>query len=314
MAHRTARLGEALAMQQLATTGVGGPRIRRSLPALLGLVAVAVLLGGCMQVRQDLDVDRDGTVSGTVRVGFNTELLAMFGDGEDPDALLDELDLDPGDTEGVTVTSYRDGDFVGQELVFDRIPVDEFADASGDSGFSIVVDDSGMVFRAENFNEGMGAEDEQAEMGDFFAEMFANLMPDVRIAITYPGRVLGHNGTSVSGSTVVWQYQTLEEYQTAPTTLEARWDNSGAVGSGAGSSWGVLLGILALVAVVAIVAVGLLLLRRRGGGSTPEIGGDGPPPGGAPAPTWPTPPSDTVPAPTWPPSDRPATPPPPAPR
>jgi hypothetical protein len=254
-------------------------------------VGLGAVLTGCIQLHQDLTIDPEGTLSGVVRIGVSDELAQLAGE-EDPLALLE---MDAGFDEapaGVDVRPYSDGGFSGTEFHFDRIPVSEFTDEFGDAGTNIEITGDGLRLRMGGLGEDAPAS------GDEFdpSFLFGDLAPDVRVAVTYPGRVLSHNGTEVRGSTVIWEYRTIEALTAAPSVLEAQWDSSGlqsgsasgvvgaALGDGGGFPWLAVIAVIAVVVACGVLA--LVLLRRRppalAAGPLPYAGGPAPPPGPAP--------------------------------
>jgi hypothetical protein len=99
------------------------------------------------------------------------------------------------------------------------------------------------------------------ELGDLSGEDqelidgFADSM-DVRVAITFPGDVIEHNG-ELEGRTVTWTPEFGEALD-----IQARAEDSG----GSSFPWWIVGVVAALVALAVLVL--LLALRRRSGGST----------------------------------------------
>jgi hypothetical protein len=220
----------------------------------LALAALPLLLSGCIKLTMDLDVASDDTVSGTVILAVDKNLLELSGsDFEDAigsDALV------PPDVEGVSVEPYDDDEFVGQEITFDGTSLDEVNQGGGgEDDFNIVRE--GDTFRVSGVldltfdqaeTEGVPIDPEQ---------LFESA--DISITLSFPGEVRSANG-EIDGNTVTWTPQVGER-----TALNAV---ASAVGGGSSMLWIVL----AVVALVVIAAIALLATRRKAPAITTPTG------------------------------------------
>jgi plastocyanin len=169
----------------------------------IGAAGLVLALTGCIKLDMDLTVHADDTVDGTMIFGFNREMSDMMGEEADMfDGMMDELlDMDLGEDapDEVTVEPYDDGTFVGQEMTFQGMPLEEFGGDEGTSELRLARDGDEFVFEGDMDMSDTG------EMGDVPPGMLEGMMEfDMRVSITFPGEVLEHNG-SLSGTTVTWE-------------------------------------------------------------------------------------------------------------
>jgi hypothetical protein len=230
-------------------------RRRRTWRALWPVTLVLVL-SGCFQLREDLTVDRDGTLSGVVRVGIDRTVIAE--DGENPvTGSLPGPATELTDLPGVEVSDYRDGDYEGREIRFEDVPISSLRVGDGSDLLLELSPDGGLTMRMSSPGPNV-----TAVLGDESAATPLDIEADVRIAVTFPGQVLASNGTEVRGSTVLWRYRTVGELTKAPSVLEAQWDSTGlqpgSAGTGGNPWWLVAAGGLA----GSVVVVGVVRHRR----------------------------------------------------
>lgn len=218
-------------------------RTRRIGVRILALGALAFLLTGCLKLNMDLEVATDDTVSGTAVIGFAKELLALTG-GSFDDVLGDDS-IVPSDIEGVSVEPYDDGKFIGQEVTFDGVGLEEFNREQVEQDALRIVRE-GDTFRMSgvlDFDTGDAGE-APIDGGELLEGA------DVRITVSFPGEVLETNGER-DGNTVTWRPVVGER-----TELLAI---ASAIDSGGGSS---ILWIALALVTVALVA-GMIVLSRR---------------------------------------------------
>lgn len=286
----------------VAGPGVSGRPVRR-VGVLLAALVLLLVLTGCVQVRQDLRVDADGTVSGSLRWGVDRRLLETGGAG-DPELARASFDAGP-DADGVTVSTFADDGYAGQEITFDAVPLAAFEPGAGDLDLRLTPDGFWLRMRspAERIDAlavaevpltptgSAGADGRAAVAGrrrsgaveaasvtgsavvegpgagvGRSGEVATDLVADVHLAVTFPGRVQRHNGTEVRGSTVIWRYRSLAELDAAPAWLEAVWDDSGLLAGshgGDGPSWRLAGPVGAVLAAGSCVAAALVVRRRR---------------------------------------------------
>jgi len=215
---------------------------------VLGIAALATALAGCLKVDMSLEINDDDSIDGHVIMAFSDEVAELTG--QDPETLAQQFEDEVMDDapEGVTQEPYEDDEFQGTRLVLDGVALDEF-DVSDDETLSIVHE--GDEYRVNGVLDMTGAE----AFGDLSGEeqeligRFADSM-DVRVAITFPGDVIEHNG-ELEGRTVTWTPEFGETLD-----VQARAEDT----AGSSFPWWIVGVGAALVAVAAMV---LLALRRR---------------------------------------------------
>ena len=179
------------------------------------LVSGLLLLTGCMKLNVTLSIQDDHTVDGSIVFAVEAETAQQLG--------IDPADLRAAQgervplTDGVTVTPYHDGAWVGTEYTFTQVSLDDLAsDAAGgpewmrisydaETGtyeFWAVVDftvpddlPSGELDALGDL--GMGLPFVPMDLAGAWRTLEAN------VAVTFPGEVVTHNG-ELAGSTVTW--------------------------------------------------------------------------------------------------------------
>jgi hypothetical protein len=301
-------------------------------------VALVFLMTGCIKLNMNLGINSDNTVSGTVEFGVQKELLDLTG--QNIEDLLGSDAPFPSNAPGVTVEPFDDGEFAGQQFIFEDVPIEEFNSGG-------VVGGSGAT-GATGATSGTAAGDtlQIARQGDTFvvtgvldmstglsgvtgpfggtggAEFFESA--DIRIAITFPGEVLQAPGGEIDGNTVTYVPEFGERLEINATGSAV--DNGEAADVVGGSdSFLPLILIIAGVVLVLLIVVFLVVRGRRheDGEGTPSGFGEAgsaaapvaAPPGAptdAPPPAPPGAPTDAPPpAPPIPPAAPPPPPPPP---
>ena len=262
----------------------------RAAGRLLALGAMALLLTGCFKVNMDVEVTPENTVSGTAIIAVDESLLQITG--QSADALFEDMDLSDLPP-GATTETYEEDGFVGQQITFEEVSLDDFKgnnSLSGtDAGEALNIVRQGDEFHVTGAIDMSGQEFVGTEVPEEFLESF-----EFKISITFPGEVKSSTG-EVDGNTVTWEPRVGEN-----TRVEA-------VASAIPSKSSPLLMILLIAAGALILgAIAFLLTHRK---PAPVIG---PPEDGTTTPVGTTPampggPMDPV-APTEPPPAPPAAP------
>lgn len=237
-----------------ATSATSPPRSWRSrLPVIAGGALIAVALSGCMKIDMALDLKSDDTIDGALTFAMTQEVADLSGTSIDElvkeaeDGLLGDKDA----PENATVTAYDDGTFIGTTMTFTDAPLATFDDPEGTDGLVVERDGDDFVVTGE-----LDLTDLDSEM----MEMVSGPEADVKIAVTFPGKVSDHNGT-LDGTTVTWDAKPGEV-----TELTAR-------GSAVEASSTLLL-TLAIATVALLAAIGgALWARSRKRGSNGGPGG-----------------------------------------
>jgi LppM domain len=259
-----------------STTARADARLRRP-AALLALLVLAVLsLSGCFKLDMSLEISPDNTVDGSIILAVNRAQADLFG-GEDAlrEALSGEgsgLINDAPESGSVTTRDYEDDDWIGNEYLFSAVSLDEFSGA--DTG-DLSITREGETFVVEgtlDLSQGADADPAAGALLD---------SAETEISITFPGDVQSSNGVE-DGNTVTWSPKAGEVTQLS------------AVGSAkAGLPWSLIIAVVALLALIVIGVVLLLVVRGRQQvaasvpgplpeGSIVPAGSDEPPPPPAP--------------------------------
>lgn len=244
----------------------------RSVARLSAFAALALLLSGCIRLTMDLQVNSNDTVSGTVQLGVQKELLELSG-GSIDDIIGTDSPF-PSDAPGVTVEDFDDGEFAGQQFNFDSVPISEFQDETDAESLNIQRQGDTYVVTGVLDMRG-GATGATGAIGATGQQILESA--EIRVTITFPGDVAQANG-AVDNNTVTWEPKFGERLELTATASAI---DDGDAGGGGGSSLTTIL-IIAAIVIVALVVVFLVMKSRRGGGggavapATP-MGGQAPP-------------------------------------
>ena len=213
----------------------------------LVLLPLLLVVTGCVKLDADIDISARDTVNMTMLLAIQDEYA---------DSLDGSCEAEPG----VTVTPYNEEGFIGCVLEARNAPIDAMAGAS--DTLTIVHEDGEYTFA-------MAGSELSGESGAD-STMAAAMFTDFRVAVTFPGEVISHSGSStVDGTTVTWTNATdlMSAEGLRATAKEAN----------------VLLTLLpwlgAGLLVAAGVVVGLLLWKRTSAGrppGSPAPGGQSP--------------------------------------
>jgi hypothetical protein len=269
-------------------------RTRRRSTAAALIAAATVVLTGCLNVQYDVNVEADGSGSMLFAYRFDTEsigsMYSMFGEQAPPpgkicaEILADaDVDTDIAGT-GLKVTVVDDGTSCGFDVTGTWSEpagfAEQFADANGALGdaadvsptVSLTETDSGG-WRLEMYLPSSESGSSGADIPPMFLQMFAE-SATFAVNVTLPGKISDHNGATVDGSTVSWEWSLFDpEFLGSDQQLFAESDPAGS--SSAGSNV-VLLAVAGLL-VAAVVAVGFFLRARRNVAPTGSRSGPFPP-------------------------------------
>jgi hypothetical protein len=218
--------------------------------AALGLLAMFAL-SACVKMDVSLNISGD-KVDGTMIVGVDKQVLEMSG--ESKDELVNQLSEDVPSTEGVTTEPYEDDTFVGTKFTLDDVSLDEFNDdaSSSSDDLQIVHDADAGEYKVTGVLDLSEAPAEGPE-----AELSRSI--DIRISITFPGRVISHNG-ELDGTTVTWQPRAGEKLTLEATAADASSFN-----------WLLVLGIAIPLVLLIGGAIAWVLMRGRSSASAPPV-------------------------------------------
>ncbi len=275
-------------------------------------VALVFLMTGCIKLNMNLGINSNDTVSGTVEFGVQKELLELTG--QNVEDLLGSDAPFPSDAPGVTVEPFDDGEFAGQQFIFEEVPIAEFnsggfvggTGATGISGVTGAGDTLNIARQGDTFvvtgvlDLSSGLSGATGPFGGSGAQFFESA--DIRIAITFPGAVVQAPGGQIDGNTVTYVPTFGERLEINATGSAVDNGEAADVVGGSDSMLPLILIIAGVVLVVLIVIFLLIRSRRRKGGdagtagfgeagtaATPDVAA---PPPGAPtdAPAAPAPP------------------------
>ena len=208
--------------------------------------AICLLLASCFKVNMTLDVAQDNTVSGSAIIAVDKQLVALSGQNvDDLFKNADTSNLPPG----ASVQPYDDGDFVGQEITFDSVPLDRFSGASDPltgAGEQLSITREGSEFHVSGNLDMSGQE---FTGNDQIPKQVLDSFEFV-ISITFPGEVKSATG-EIDGNTVTWKPKFGENNR-----LEA-------VASATPSGGSPLVWILIAAGVIVVLLVAFLLIRAR---------------------------------------------------
>jgi hypothetical protein len=286
-------------------------------------VALVFLMTGCIKLNMNIGLNSDNTVSGTVEFGIQKELLDLTG--QNVEDLLGSDAPFPSNAPGVTVEPFDDGEFAGQQFIFEDVPIEEFnsggfvgsgTGATGISGVTGAGDTLNIARQGDTFvvtgvlDLSTGLSGATGPFGGTGGAQFFE-SAEIKIAITFPGAVAEAPGGQIDGNTVTY-VPTFGERLEIDATGSAV-DNGEAVDvvGGSDSMLPLILIIAGVVLVVLIILFLVIRSRRHKGGDAGfgDAGTAAPPDVAAPASGAPTAPP---PAPTPPPMPPAAPPPPPA--
>ena len=205
-------------------------RVRAALVAVACLVA----LTGCVELNADLKVGSNETVSGTMKLGVDKQLLESSG--QSLDKVRERIDdaIKETTTEGVSCKPFDEDKYVGWTCTFESVPFDKMGSSSGD----------GVVFRKDGDKITVSVKDSN------LGQAPSGTQPEVNFKITMPGKILEHDdGAAIDGRTAT--YDSLDKLRNVSLTSEA------------GSSFPVWA-IILIIVLVLLVAGGVVFFLMRG--------------------------------------------------
>ncbi|HLU45887.1 MAG TPA: hypothetical protein VKZ67_12865 [Natronosporangium sp.] len=244
--------------------------LTRAAVAILTASGLMLLLTGCLKVDADFSIEENQTVTGTMLLAMDASVAQALG--MDPaDAFTDQDDTFD-DVDGVTVTPYDDGTWVGTEYTFQQVSLDDFnSDPSDPEGMRITYDAEAGTYEfwavadfmfEEEFEEDPDEPDLIGLDLPEFEALWATF--DVTITVTFPGEVIEHNG-ELSGTTVTWSPQAGErtELYAVARASGGGLNPASVIGKSGSSLWWILAAVGFLVVLGVVVLVIVLALRKR---------------------------------------------------
>jgi hypothetical protein len=222
---------------------------RRILSAL-GLGVLTVLLSACVKLDMNLTVHSNDTVSGSVIAGVSKQVLPALG-GEQ--AVRDQVQQLLSENElpaGVEITNFSDNTYSGIKATFEDLALNEV-------NTRLASRTQGPLIKHEN---GQFIVDTTLPLsGDAFGVGDLGVAAgtgDIRIVVTFPGRVLSHNG-QLDGTTVTWTGTLGQDL-----VMQAVSEDSGAEAVSGGKGGGMTALWIGLAALLAAGLAGFFLYQR----------------------------------------------------
>jgi len=224
---------------------------------LLGVAVLALLLTGCFRVNFDLEVSPENTVAGTAVIAVDQDLLELSG--QSVDQFFNEADLSDLPA-NASIDDYEEDGFIGKQVTFDQVPLDEFQQnetlsGAGTGGESLSIEREGDEFVVSGGFDMSGPEFTGQDVPQQFLDNF-----EFRITMTFPGPVTSSTG-QVDGNTVTWEPKFGDN-----TRIEAR---ASAIPS-TSSPWLMIL----LIAGGALLLGGLVYVLTHRAKPAPAMGPD----------------------------------------
>jgi hypothetical protein len=232
-------------------------------------VALVFLMTGCIKLNINLGINSDNTVSGTVEFGVQKELLDLTG--QNVEDLLGTDSPFASDAPGVTVEPFDDGEFAGQQFIFEDLSIEEFnsggvAGASGATGVTGAGDSLQIARQGDTFvvtgllDLSSGLSGVTGPFGGTGGAQFLE-SADIKIAITFPGEVLEAPGGQIDGNTVTYLPEFGERLEINATGSAVENGEAADVVGGSDSFLPLILIIAGVVLVLLLVI--LLVVRSR---------------------------------------------------
>ncbi|WP_203567528.1 LppM family (lipo)protein [Aestuariimicrobium ganziense] len=210
------------------------PRLRRL--AILLAVPLLFLFTSCMRMQANFDIKSAERVEVTMDVGLQKALAEQSGETMTKEELCEESSTGSKPTDGLNdakTEPYDDGTYIGCKVT-GWAP----AGTLSSSGSTINLTDGVWTFQMSGDGSTGGTEASQA----------AAMLSDFKVSVTFPGKVLTHNGTStVDGKTATWT--SAKDLFTAEGLKATAEDGSG----------GIPIWVWAIVGVLGLAAIGALV-------------------------------------------------------
>jgi hypothetical protein len=210
-------------------------RMMNRVRAALVVVACLVALTGCVKLDADLKVNSNETVSGTMQIGVDKQLLQSSGQSLDKVRERIEDGIKQTTTDGVTCKPFEDDRYVGSNCTFEGVPFAKMGSSSGEGvGFRKEGDRFKVTVKVPNLGN-----------------VPSGNQPTVNFKITMPGKIIEHDaGAKVDGRTAT--YDSLDKLGNVSLTSEA---------GGGFPTWAIIL--IAVLVLLAAAAVVFFVLRSR---------------------------------------------------
>ncbi|MDX6291839.1 MAG: hypothetical protein QOH50_914 [Kribbellaceae bacterium] len=212
--------------------------------AALVVLACLFALTGCVKVDADLKVNSNESVSGSMKIGVDKQLMESSGTSLDKVRQQVESGIKQTTTEGVECTAFEDDKYVGSDCKFNQVPFSKMGSSTGD-GVGFRKDGDKFVVTVKAL--------------DLAKTPQTGTPPAVNFKITMPGKITAHDdGASVSGRTAT--YDSLDKLGNVSLTSEA---------SSGFPLWAIILIIVVLLAAAGAVVFFVMRGRKSRGQQYP---------------------------------------------
>jgi hypothetical protein len=210
-------------------------RMKNRVRAALVIVACLVALTGCVKIDGDLKVNSDETVSGSMKIGVDKQLVESSGQSLDKVRDQVEQGIKQTTTDGVTCKAFEDDKYVGSDCKFDNVPFSKMG-SSTDEGVGFSKDGDKFHVKVGGMNLG---------------KTQSGTTPVINFKITMPGKITAHDaGAKIDGRTAT--YDSLDKLGAVDLTSES---------SSGFPAWAIILIVVLLL--IAAGAVVFFVLRSR---------------------------------------------------
>ncbi|MCL2422489.1 MAG: hypothetical protein FWD11_01115 [Micrococcales bacterium] len=227
------------------------PKMRRNLFAVSICAAALIATSGCMKIDLSIDIKSDDDIWVSSVLGARRS--AVEAQEINADDLCESLNKDDG------VTLYAPGltDAPATDVSDDKYVACKM---EGTSNLENMTDnlehvDGTYVFTMDSSDSSEGVN--------------SSMVDSVEISVTFPGKVLEHNGSStVSGTTVTW---TNPDDMFTPEGLRAVGEDTPSTSTVSDYVLWIAIGVVGLLVIVIIVVVLVVVLLRKGGQNPPPM-------------------------------------------
>ncbi|TSD99431.1 hypothetical protein FOS14_11595 [Skermania sp. ID1734] len=242
---------------------------RAALAALIALLPL--LLSGCLRLVVDADVDSDNTVTGSIVIGVDKNLISMMPGGRD--AFFKSTTSQGGcDIPGAKQTPYDQDGYTGLKCEFSNVSLADFTKAakSEEDPLSLTREGDKFVLRG-SIDLSRGSEQTDQDTPDFGAALADS---DVRLTFTFPGKIESTTGTLSNDDHTV-KFTTDKNGKAKIDAVAGATSDSGPVSWLQDNWYWIVLAVV--VAAICVLAIVFLILRGRRKPAAAQ--GYGPPPG-----------------------------------
>ena len=257
---------------------------------IAALIITALLLGGCINIKQEYWLNADGSAKVGMDIGMSEALLSMgnssSGSKSSPfDSLKKEYSTPNPKIKNVKTREYKEGDLQHFEVTFETASFDEFLasqskSSSGQLNITLTKLSNGniqfkQITKLDQAQTGSTSGMDAKSLESAFKDMYWTV-------IVHVPTLISSNGIKLDNQTVQWKIPMLDVFTgKAPAALTLEYSTKGGNPAGGSGDMGWLVWVV-LVLVLLVLGGGaayyFLVLRKRPARPAPA----GYHPGGAP--------------------------------